>query len=312
VRKIIADLKRFSRPDGDRASGPIDIHRVVESSLNIVRNEIRHRAQVVEDLQPVPSAEGDPSRLNQVLVNLLVNAAQAIPEGEAQTNTVSIATHTSASGDAVIEISDTGHGIPPAHRARIFDPFFTTKPVGVGTGLGLSICHSLVKSLGGTIEVESSHERGSCFRIVLPRAELRPTAVAESAAEPSAPRRARILIVDDEPVLGGALARALDHDVVAVTRGSDALARLDAGEHFDLLLCDLMMPEMTGMQLYAHLRERAPTLADHTILITGGAFTPAAEDFLSRVDNRCIQKPISLKQLRQTIEDALVEWGAPG
>ncbi len=174
VRVIVRDLKTFSRGDEARV-GPVDVHRVLELAVNMSWNEIRHRARLVKAYGAkgeVPLVFAHESRLGQVLVNLLVNAAQAIEEGAADRNEITITTGVDPSGRALIEVKDTGSGMSPEVLSRIFDPFFTTKPVGSGTGLGLSISQSLVAGFGGELLVESQQGRGTTFRVLLPMAEL--------------------------------------------------------------------------------------------------------------------------------------------
>jgi PAS domain S-box-containing protein len=168
VRIIVRDLKTFSRVDEARLE-PIDVHRGLEFSLNVAAQEIRPRAQLVRDFgEQVPFVLGDDTRLGQVFLNLLVNAAQAIPEGHPEVNTITVRTRVEESGQVIVDIRDTGAGIPPGIRERIFEPFFTTKPAGVGTGLGLSICQSIVTSIGGKISVQSEVGRGTTFTVTLP------------------------------------------------------------------------------------------------------------------------------------------------
>ncbi len=169
VRKAMGDLKTFSRPD-DEASGPVDVRRVVESAVNIAWNEIQQRARLVNECVDVPKVQANEAQLAQVVLNLIMNAVQSIPEGDPARHEIRIATR--RSGDRVaIEVRDTGSGISEEVRGRIFDPYFTTRPVGTGTGLGLSVCHSIVTLLGGEIEVESEVGHGSLFRVLLPIAK---------------------------------------------------------------------------------------------------------------------------------------------
>ncbi len=167
VRNIVRDLKMFSHARDQRPSA-VDVRAAIESSLSIANNEIRHRARVERDLRPVPPVWAEEGRIGQLLLNLVVNAAQAIDAGAIDENCVRVATGTDAAGWAVIEVADTGGGIAPEVLPHIFDPFFTTKPAGLGTGLGLSICHSIVTGLGGRIEVDSEPGRGTTFRVLLP------------------------------------------------------------------------------------------------------------------------------------------------
>ncbi len=167
VAKIVRGLKTFSRIEEQRL-GVVDLVPVLELSINMAFNEIRHRARLVKDYGRLPLVDADDARLSQVFINLLVNAAQALPEGNTDANEIRIITSTDSTGRAVVEVRDTGPGIPPALLARIFDPFFTTKPFGIGTGLGLAICHNIVTGMGGEISVLSEVGRGTTFRVVLP------------------------------------------------------------------------------------------------------------------------------------------------
>ncbi|HEX8824927.1 MAG TPA: ATP-binding protein [Archangium sp.] len=167
VRDIVRDLKSFSRGTDDEQRGPVDMRVVLDSCVNMAWSEIRHRARLVKDYGEVPFVLGNESRLGQLFLNLLVNAAQAIPHGNLQGNEIRL-TLTSELGEVVVAVRDTGEGIAPENLGRLFDPFFTTKPVGVGTGLGLSICHGIVTAMGGRISVESERGRGTTFRVFLP------------------------------------------------------------------------------------------------------------------------------------------------
>jgi PAS domain S-box-containing protein len=304
VRGIVRDLKLFARGDDD-AVMPVSLRRVLDSSINMAWNEIRHRARLVKDYGEVPVVDGNESRLGQVFLNLLLNAAQAIAEGASDENEIRVITRTDADGRAVVEVRDTGAGIPPEIQARIFEPFFTTKPPGIGTGLGLWICRGIVNAMGGEIVGLGEGGRGALFRVTLP---TKSWAAAVGAAEPhaaEAPATSARVIVDDEPMILNALRRALgaDHQVTTVAGGQAALALLGDGERFDVILCDLMMPEMSGMDLYDQIRRRAPGQADRIVFITGGAFTPRAREFLERVSNPRMEKPIEFQSLRTLIRN---------
>jgi CheY-like chemotaxis protein len=203
-----------------------------------------------------------------------------------------------------VEVSDTGVGIEPALLAKIFDPFFTTKDLGMGTGLGLSICHGVVADLGGRIEVESTPGHGSTFRVILPKAPeasavLRSAPGSETPPDP-ARRRPSVLVVDDEPRILKIVAAVLgsDHDVTCEARADAALTRIRAGERFDAILCDLMMPQVTGMDLHETLVQIAPRQAEAMVFLTGGAFTPRARAFLERLSNPLVEKPFDAAALR--------------
>ena len=301
VRNIVRDLRVFARGD-ENQSGPVALRRVLDSSINIAWNEIRHRARLVKDYGDTPMVEANESRLGQVFLNLLLNAAHAIPEGATESNEIRVSTRTDERGYAVVEVRDTGAGIPPAIQERIFDPFFTTKSKSEGTGLGLWICSGILSALGGDISVDSDSGRGSTFRVTLPPVRL------ETGATPTAARAAvepelsggKMLIVDDEPMILGALRRSFiaDYHVTCVGDGRRALERIKRGERFDVILCDLMMPEMTGMELHAELTAVAPEQVERVVFVTGGAFTPRAREFLERVPNARVEKPIDFQNLR--------------
>ena len=305
VRDIVKNLKIFSR--GEERRRPVEIQPILESTMRMAANEIRHRARVLKSYGRVPIVEANEASLGQVFLNLIVNAAHAIPEGDAERNQLEVRTFSDDAGQAIIEISDTGAGIAPQHLGRIFEPFFTTKPVGVGTGLGLSICHRLVTGLGGSISVESQLGVGSTFRVTLPASTRRPTLKKTPSQPFPVYRRGAILVIDDDPIVGAAVRRLLAslHDVVHLTSGEEALARLEAGERYDVILCDIMMPRMTGMQVHDEIRRRWPDLAARIVFITGGAFTPRAKTFLENVPNLVLDKPFELKVLVAAIHELL-------
>jgi CheY-like chemotaxis protein len=253
----------------------------------------------VKSYQAVPVIVGNAGRLGQVFVNLLVNAAQAITDGSADRNEVRVGLVNE--GDRVkITVEDTGSGMPPEVQRRIFDPFFTTKPIGVGSGLGLAICHGIISGHGGEIQVESEEGKGTTFTVWLPvRLAEQLTTETRVVLKPRPNLRRRILVVDDEPLVGKSLRRTLcEHEVEVVTSGKAALNRLADGDPYDLIFCDLMMPEMTGMDLHAEIATRWPRLAERMVFLTGGAFSNAARAFLERVPNRKFEKPYDGAELR--------------
>jgi PAS domain S-box-containing protein len=303
VRQIVRDLLTFSQGHVEHR-GTVDVRSLVESAVQIAWHEIRHRARLVKALADVPPIDANEARLGQVFLNLLLNAAQAIPEGHADKNEIRVATRTDERGNAVVEIGDTGMGIAPKDLPRIFDPFFTTKESG--TGLGLAISHGTVKGLGGDIQVSSVLGEGSTFRVTIPPAKPWRATTPSSAHDVRALPRRRVLVIDDEPLVGEAVARALsdDGDVQVETEAQQALAKIAAGERYDLVLCDLMMPVMTGMDLYAEVVRTAPMLAGRFVFMTGGAFTPRARAFLASVVNPCLEKPLDMGKLRSLVARA--------
>jgi two-component system, cell cycle sensor histidine kinase and response regulator CckA len=312
VRRIVKNLQEFSRADQEGTSA-LDLNRSIEAAIGMAWIEIRHRAQLVRDLGPdLPPVLANEAKLGQVVVNLLLNAAHALPEGEADKHRISI--RTSLEGDRVLmEISDTGPGIPPEIVDRVFDTFFTTKPIGIGTGLGLSIVHSIVTDLEGEIGVDSKLGEGTTFRVRLPTAKARETAApARSVVGYAANLRGKLLLVDDEPLIANSLRRALkEHDVTVVRSGRRAIEVLKEAGDFDLIFCDLMMPDLTGMDVHAWVKEHRPGLEQRMVFMTGGIFTPRVQAFLHEVENHRIQKPFDLDRIRRFVESTVSRGRVP-
>ncbi len=306
VREIVTDLKTFSRSH-NHTKEKLTLRPVLESAVNMAYNEIRHRAKLVRDFEETSIIIGNPSRLSQVFLNLLVNAAHSIPEGTTEVHSILVRTKNVAD-EVRIEFIDTGRGIESKHIPRLFEPFFTTKPVGQGTGLGLYICQHIVQDHGGDIEVESEPGKGSTFRVLLPRCSEKETETSCQSTHSSTieeTKKARILIVDDEPDVGRSLVRLLGHvhEVTSVGTAQQALKQFLGGEDYDVVLCDLMMPGMTGMELYSKVKQRIPHIAEKMIFYTGGAFTPSSRAFAEQMRNRCLEKPLDMKRVQQMIHE---------
>ncbi len=304
IRKIVRSLMTFSRAEEEQRV-VLDLRAVVELSVDIAISHIRPCARLVKDYGASPTVMADDARLGQVFMHLLVNAAQAIGEGDVEAHEIRITTSTDDAGRAVVEVRDTGPGLPTGFLGRLFDPFFTTKPIGGGVGLGLSVCRNIVTAMGGEITASNNEGRGATFRVVLPAAPA-PLAPEEAPDAKGSGRRGRLLIVDDEPLIGASLARLLRrHDVTVLTRASEALALIAAGKCFDLILSDLMMPEMSGAEFYEQLVARFPDVAPRVVFVTGGAFSPSARAFLDRVANERLNKPVDAQVLRALVQRRL-------
>jgi two-component system, cell cycle sensor histidine kinase and response regulator CckA len=308
VATIVRELRSFSRAEGEKRHA-VDAPAVVESAIRIASHEIRPRAKVSTSFEPARKVWANEGRLEQVVLNLLLNAAQALPESTSDRNEIHVGVRSDGEWRTVIEVWDNGEGIPPEVLPRIFDPFFTTKPPGVGTGLGLSICHGIVTSLGGQITVHSVTGEGTTFRVVFPaatEADADPMPASEPASSARGAPRARVLVVDDELQIANTLRELLaaEHEVVAVTSGREALAAIEGGGDFDVIFCDLMMPEMNGMDLYERLRASSPGLERRIVFMSGGAFTTPMAEFLASVDNRRVEKPFSLGLVERIVREA--------
>ncbi|MGB5683992.1 MAG: ATP-binding protein, partial [Polyangiales bacterium] len=283
--------------------GNVSLRSVLESSINMCWNDIRHRATLERDFGPVPAVDANESRLGQVFLNLLINAAQAMPERPLSANRIAVRTYTDEEGWAVAEVSDNGTGIEAERVSRVFEPFFTTKSVSEGTGLGLSICRNIVRDAGGTIDVKSVSGEGTTFVVRLPastRASVGLATQAPTMATPGA--RACVIVVDDEPLVGRSIRRALrGHDVQVFESGAEAIERLCGDEPFDVVFCDLMMPDVSGMEVYRRVTEHRPERGSRFVFMTGGAFTPKARDFLANTPLPCLEKPFDLRQIREVV-----------
>jgi len=304
IERVIRELRAFSHMD-DAPSGPVDVAELLASAVGFAAHQISHRATLLADYGPVPKVRATPVELRQVFLSLLVNATQAVPDGEAHVNEVRVTTRTDERGRAVVEIADTGSGIAPEVLARIFEPFFTTKQDGNDLGLGLAVSRDVVTSLGGTIEVDSAVGQGTTVRVTLPACDEAAVSVPAQAASRDRTARAerrRILIVDDDRPVAAAIALELaQHDVVVAESGREALEILRRDKAFDVILCDLMMPEVSGMDVYEALRLMDPGLVRRVVLMTGGAFTARAGQFLAQVDAPLIEKPFEPGQLHAIV-----------
>jgi signal transduction histidine kinase len=305
IRLTTEDLRVFSRTD-DGKPHPVDLRRVLESSIGMAWTQIRHRARLVKQFQAVPPIAANENRLGQVFLNLLINAAQAIPEGNAAGQEICVSLR--QKGDSVeVEVSDTGLGIAPEMRGHLFEPFFTTKPKDVGTGLGLSICRKIVLDYKGRIDVRANPDRGTTFSVRLPIARVEAANSLPAIASDIPLERGRVLVIDDEPALVDILSRVLrsEHEVVGFSDAREALALLGTDTRFDAIVCDLMMPQLSSAEFYAGLCELSPRLAERVIFMTGGAFTQAAQQFLASVSNPRLQKPFKPRELSSLVRDLI-------
>lgn len=298
VRLVSSDLNCFSRASPGVQS--LDLHRVLESSARLASDQFKRRARLVCDFAPVPPLDADQARLGQVFLNLILNAAHAIEPGQAEDNAITL--RTTAFGDEriVVEVTDSGLGITPEVLPRIFEPFFTTKPAGQGTGLGLPICRRIVQELGGEISVRSKVGEGTTFRVDFP---VNPATLSAEITcdEIRAARRARILIIDDEHSISRSFGRILKkHDVEVAPGGREGLQRL-LSEDFDLVFCDLIMPGVTGMDVYERLHALRPEVAESVIFMTGGAYSDKLRRFVESVPNDLLEKPFSVDAIRAVV-----------
>jgi len=305
IRSITADVSSFSHVDVGR-SVLLDVRQLVDSALRMAHGEIRSRARVLTRYTETPPVFAGEGRLGQVFLNIVVNAAQAIPEGDVDANEIVVATRVDERGRVEVEISDTGIGIAPELIDKVFDPFVTTKPRGAGTGLGLYICRSVVTSLGGELTVTSAPGRGTTFRVSLPAAKhaarAEPSPPREPAAERGyARRRLAIAVADDESAILSLMQRLLvEHDVAVARSGREAIALLGARD-FDLVFCDVVMPDLTGLDVYEYLRTTHAGREEKLVFVTAGALTERTRHFLKTVPNDILEKPFTLEDVMRLV-----------
>jgi len=311
IRQTVGRLQKLSR-DSQNRHEPFDLQVAMDQSVAMAWTQIQHRARFTKEYRRRRTiVHGDAVAIGQVFLNLLVNAAQAIPDGDADNNEISVVIDV-VDEDVVVTIRDTGAGIAAEHLPHIFEPFYTTKPVGSGTGLGLAIARQTITDHHGRIEFESTPPGlGTTVRVHLPFIEAlnaprdvtptpEPFLSVPVSADPSL-QRSRVLVIDDEPMIGRVIQSALksEHEVVVETRAADALARLDAGEAFDLILCDLTMPNITGPDVFAIVSKRWPDLVPRLVFMTGGSFTDSTRAFVDTTSATILAKPFTVEELRK-------------
>lgn len=302
IRDIVRDLQTFAR-DESPSSEPVDVRDVLEKVLSLAAAELRYRARIVRDYQASRFARANEGRLAQIALNLVINAAQAMESG-VERDELRVATRDEPDR-VVIEISDTGRGIAPSDLPRIFEPFFSTKAVGSGSGLGLSICRNLVESFGGTIEVSSALGRGTRFTLRLPIARATERTSGPPSPSLRVPRshHARVLVIDDDPRLLAILGEVLEgtYDVTTALGGASAIHRLER-ESFDAIVCDLMMPDVSGMAVHGWLTLHRPELAQRVVFLTGGAVTLESQRFVASTTSPIVTKPAPPAAIVEAIE----------
>jgi len=309
----------------------VSLNQVVQRAMDLQRfSLVAEKIRVDIDLDPVlPFVHGDPGHLQQVLMNLVGNARQAI-EQQGQGGTIRLRTERIGERRVLLEVADTGPGIPQAILARIFDPFFTTKPPGVGTGLGLAIVLSVVREHGGQVHVSSPPQGGAVFQIELPAAAetvqdevigsplpgrknfLPEAAEMVSRQDGFAPalddaKGARVLVVEDEPTVARLIADVLEDEgmqVDVLLDGREALDRA-ARQSFDLVICDMKMPGLDGQHFYKSLERSGNPLRERFLFVTGDIIAAQTREFLERNHLPHVAKPFRVEELTEKVRGLL-------
>ena len=308
--KIVRNLLTFARKR-HTTRAMVDMNQIVRETLALRSYEQRlSNINIIEALAAgLPQVFADPHQVQQVLLNLIINAEQAML-GTNGRGTLILRTWHDADNDAVVlEVNDDGPGVPEDVQPRIFDPFFTTKDVGKGTGLGLTVAYAIVQEHGGRITLQSQPGKGASFYVAFPAGDgpLKPPLpkATERASDVGAGSVA--LVVEDEAALGAAVAESLSDAGFAVDRagdGEEALERVRA-RAYDLIICDLKMPRVDGMAFYRALEQEAPQQARRILFVTGDVAGTEAERFLDETGCRWLAKPFRLKDLLRTARDML-------
>ncbi len=316
IRTVVAEMRMFAQPERTRGE-TVRMEDLLEAPLALVANEVRFKAKILRVFNATPGLVVDRMPLCQAFLNIILNAIQAIEANNLEGNWIRLETSSAADG-VVVEISNSGPPIPKSALTKIFEPFFTTKPTGTGVGLGLSLAFETVKRHGGHMEARSERGEPTTIHVWLPfdtgfRPEATPSLDVEQGSPPG--RAARLLLVDDDKLVRTGLRRILErhHDVTLASTGERAL-ELISERPFDLVLCDLIMPGMTGMALFAEVNRRAPGQAARFVFLTGGTSSAEAREFLGAVQNPRAFKPLHSDELVQLVDRALQQFekDAPG
>jgi CheY-like chemotaxis protein len=338
IRETVSKLQRLARPaQGSRSQ--LDVHQLIDESVSQVWDQICRRARLVRSFGRIPPIRGNGVALKQVFQSLLVNVAEALPDGQDEHSEIRVSTTVDDGengAEVVVEISESAKSNAPEPGPEVFEPQFTTGPSGHSTGLGYFFSSQTVLDHGGRMTARSELNKGTVFRIVLPVDDLVDDLVddpvddpvndpvnapaghgqggsvpasSEPPARPAIPSRGRVLVIDDELLIGRVIMNALkrEHDVSVFQSASAALSLLEQGETFDVILCDVTMPDLDGPGFYARVAKSRPQLLSTMVFMTGGAFTPTAAAFMARELTPVLVKPFKVETLRHLVSERMAD-----
>lgn len=308
--RIVRNLQTFARKRHTTRT-TVDLNQVVRDTLALRAHEQRvANVRIVNGLAAgLPPVFADPHQIQQILLNLIINAEQAMLSAHGR-GTLTLRTWQDPERDAVVlEVSDDGPGVPDDLQAKVFDPFFTTKAVGQGTGLGLTVAYAIAQEHGGRLTLRTDHQPGASFLLELPvgGTSVRVPETIPMQSAPAVPTGARALVVEDERALGEAVAATLIDEGFRVDRaenGEEALGRV-RDQHYDVIICDLKMPKVDGMSFFSEVSKNMPNVAKRLVFVTGDVAGSDAERFLEESGCRWIAKPFRLRDLVRVARETL-------
>ncbi len=303
IHSIVKTLNVFSRRGDEDASIAIDVNEEVSMVLRLIGKEVKYRSSFEVNLaEKIPRITGPANSVTQVVTNLVVNAMHALESRPQSERRIWVTTQFDEQ-HVMLEVGDNGPGIASDVLARIFDPFFTTKPIGQGTGLGLSITRQLVQQMGGDIFVDSAPGEGARFSVFFERRQTAAGPPPAAEGVPPTSERLRVLMVDDDLLFLRALQRSLrqEFEISIASTAADALTTLAADRQYDVVVSDVIMPEMDGVAFYRRLAAHHPALAARTMFLTGGVTSEALRQSLAATGRPCLGKPFEVAELTKVI-----------
>lgn len=299
ITSIVRDLRANVTAE-KRPKESVDLAQVGRDAVSYFL-QAHPTTRLQHEIQDVPIISGEPHRLLQATLNLLMNSAEA---SSTQDDTIMLRIFQQGS-NLIIEVEDNGPGIPESHLGMLFEPFYKTRHEGGGIGLGLAIVRTVVQEHSGKVECTSSETGGTTFKLTLPALPVEPTTNIEVKAHAGTLRGKTVLVIDDEDAICATIKRLLADNNVLTARSGDEGLEIIRAEPVDIILCDVIMPNVDGITVYETVRENYPELSRRFAFMTGSLFTPNIEEFFSRVDAPCLTKPFDRSQLIKAIQPLL-------
>ncbi len=298
VRRTVRDLKIFSRPDSMKM-GPVDLDKILTAACSMARSEMQGRARLSADLPTLPQVTGSEGHLAQVFLTLLLHSVENVIQGRPDAREVRVKAARSSSSSVTVDIQCAGAGEeqPPGSMAL---PASANEEL---PGFGLAFCRNVVETCGGEMFADRTATGSLGFRVTLPISLHTAETRRPSAWRDDTAWRAKVLVVDDEPRIGTAIARILGpgHEITAVHSAEEALAHLERGEEYDVILCDVVMPKMSGPDLYRAIESRVPRFSPRVVFMTGGPLSTRGSEVPDNATNAHLEKPFSPEAIRDAV-----------